>query len=115
MIKQQSQKSGQDSLAGYRFGRPDRYSAKHMTKPVVFICNAPDARDVRLVGDFNDWDEQGQVMQRQPDGAWRTEVMLTHGHHHYRFVVDGHQTLDPFASGVSRDHMGAKVSLLSVS
>ncbi len=34
----------------------DRYSAKKTVKPVNFICLAPDAKQVTLTGDFNDWD-----------------------------------------------------------
>ncbi len=34
----------------------DRYSAKKMVKPVNFICLAPNASQVCLIGDFNDWD-----------------------------------------------------------
>ena len=92
-----------------------RYSAKTMLKPVNFICIAPGAKDVHLVGDFNGWDPAANPMQRQPDGAWRLQVELHHGHHHYRFMVDGKPALDPHAHGVGRDAKGEKVSLLAVS
>jgi len=97
------------------FFAPDRYSAKKMAKPVNFICAAPQARQVHLSGDFNDWDPAAHPMHRQPDGNWLLQVHLNHGHHHYRFLIDGKPTLDPHAHGVARDHMGAKVSLLAVS
>jgi hypothetical protein len=54
-------------------------------------------------------------MQKQPDGAWFLQVPLHHGHHHYRFLVDGTPTLDPRAQGIARDAKGERVSLLSVS
>jgi 1,4-alpha-glucan branching enzyme len=91
------------------------YSAKNVIKPVIFLCWAPDATQVQLVGDFNDWDPSSHPMHRQIDGGWRLEVPLNHGHHHYLFLVDGHQTLDPNAQGIARDHQGNKVSLLAVS
>jgi 1,4-alpha-glucan branching enzyme len=93
----------------------DRYSAKKMAKPVNFICFAPDAKQVFLMGDFNDWDPQSHPMKRQPDGGWLVQVPLTHGHHHYRYLVDGKMVLDPRAQGVARDHKGEKVSLIAVS
>ena len=86
-----------------------------MAKPVNFICFAPDAQQVFLMGDFNDWDPSSHPMKRQPDGAWLMQIPLPHGHHHYRFLVDGKATLDPRAQGVARDHQGQKVSLLAVS
>jgi 1,4-alpha-glucan branching enzyme len=94
---------------------PKRYSAKKMAKPVNFRCVAPSAANVQLLGDFNGWDPSATPMQRQADGAWFAQVSLNHGHHTYRFLVDGQPTLDPKASGVARDPKGEKASLISVS
>jgi 1,4-alpha-glucan branching enzyme len=95
--------------------RLNRYSAKKHLKPVVFICQAPSAQQVRITGDFNDWDFSSHPLARQPDGAWRIELPLNHGHHHYLFVVDGKAMLDPRAQGIARNHKNEKVSLVAVS
>lgn len=100
---------------GRSFFSPDRYSAKKMAKPINFVCLAPKAESVHLMGDFNDWDPAAHPMKRQPDGAWLVQIPLTHGHHHYLFLVDGKAVLDPRAQGIARDHRGEKVSLLAVS
>ena len=97
------------------FFAPDRYSVKKMAKPVNFVCTAPQAKQVHVTGDFNDWDMTAHPMKRQPDGAWLLQVQLNHGHHHYRFLVDGKPELDPRAQGIARDHQGVKASLLAVS
>src|SRR5882672_8382343 len=89
----------------------NRYSAKKMVKPVNFICLAPNASQVCLIGDFNDWDPGSHPMKRQPDGAWLIQVPLNHGDHHYQFLVDGKSTLDPAACGIARNLFGEKVSL----
>jgi len=86
-----------------------------MTKPVNFICTVPEAKQVYLLGDFNNWNPTAHPMNRQPDGAWLLQVQLNHGHHHYRFLVDGKPTLDPRAQGIARDQKGEKVSLIAVS
>jgi 1,4-alpha-glucan branching enzyme len=87
-----------------------------MAKPVNFYCHAsPDAKSVRLVGDFNDWDIATLPMQRQPDGCWFVQVMLTHGHHRYVFLVDGEPELDPRAAGFVRVETFGKVSVMAVS
>jgi len=91
------------------------YSAKKMLKPVNFICLAPDAQNVSLIGDFNDWHPNAHPMKKQVDGAWLIQVPLNHGHHHYQFCVDGKETLDPRAQGIARNEKNEKVSLLSVS
>lgn len=92
-----------------------RYSAKRMSKPVNFVCIAPAAKKVSLVGEFNGWNEERNPMHRQPDGAWLVQIPLHHGHHQYRFIVDGKPQLDPNAAGVARDQEGNRASLVAVS
>jgi 1,4-alpha-glucan branching enzyme len=93
----------------------NRYSAKKMAKPINFVCPAKGAKRVCLTGDFNGWNPETHPMNRQPDGAWLLQVSLHHGHHRYRFLVDGKPMLDPKAQGVARGPKGEKVSLLAVS
>jgi 1,4-alpha-glucan branching enzyme len=92
-----------------------RYSAKAQSKPINFYCNAPEAKQVSIAGDFNDWDAQSHPMHQQPDGTWFVQVHLAHGHHHYWFVVDGKPMLDPRAQGTARNEVNEKVSLIAVS
>ena len=33
-----------------------RYNAKGMAKPVNFLCIAPEAQEVSIIGDFNNWE-----------------------------------------------------------
>ena len=96
-------------------GSQNRYSAKNNIKPVNFTCVAPSAQAVTLIGDFNDWHPDAHPMKRQPDGAWTLQVQLSHGHHHYQFLIDGKPTLDPRAQGTVRNERDEKVSLLLVS
>jgi 1,4-alpha-glucan branching enzyme len=103
------------SLHNYSPLKPNGYSAKNILKPIPFVCLAPEAQQVFITGDFNDWDAASHPMKRMPDGAWRAEVQLNHGHHHYQFLVDGKPTLDPRAQGVARNEKNEKVSLVSVS
>ena len=93
----------------------NRYSAKNNRKPVTFICRTPQANSVYLAGDFNDWNPWADRMERQVDGAWLLELLLSHGHHQYVFLVDGKPTLDPKAYGVAHSDKGEMVSLVAVS
>ena len=92
-----------------------RPSAKKMVKPVSFILMAPEARSVAVVGDFNAWDPDANLLQRRIDGGWSTLVELPHGHHRYQFLVDGEPTLDPCARGTSRLYKHQLASLVAVS
>jgi 1,4-alpha-glucan branching enzyme len=92
-----------------------RYSAHRNVRAVNFICNAPQAQSVSLVGDFNGWNPVANPMQRMPDGAWLLKFELRHGHHRYAFLVDGVVTLDPMGQGITRNDQGQRVSLVPVS
>jgi 1,4-alpha-glucan branching enzyme len=91
------------------------YSAKNMIKPVNFYCAAPGAKSVNLVGDFNDWDPTSDPMEQRVDGWWFLQVPLTHGHHQYRYLVDGKSMLDPRAAGTAHNERNEEVSLIAVS
>jgi 1,4-alpha-glucan branching enzyme len=93
----------------------NRYGAPQTLRTVNFICNAPQAQAVSLVGDFNEWNPTAQPMKQTPDKAWMTSVSLKHGHHRYAFLVDGQLTLDPRAQGITRNDKGERVSLVPVS
>ena len=89
------------------------YSANNSHRPVTFYCAAPQAREVSLAGDFNHW--HPFPMTRSVDGWWQVQVELPHGHHQYRFIVDGEPMLDPHAMGIVRNEHNERVSLIAVS
>ncbi len=92
---------------------PTQHSATKTEKPVNFYLSAPEARSVQLEGDFTGWIPL--VMQRREDGWWFLQLPLAHGHHRYRFLVDGQIRLDPRAAGVARKEDNEEVSLVAVS
>lgn len=104
-----------NDVLDYPTNLSNRYSAKNNRKLVTFVCRAPKANNVWLVGDFNGWDPWANRMNRQVDGAWRLELLLSHGHHQYCFLVDGEPMLDPQAYGIARNDRNEKVSLMPVS
>jgi 1,4-alpha-glucan branching enzyme len=97
-----------------RISRPD-YSAHRNTRHQNFVCNAPQAQKVSLVGDFNKWDPTMNPLKKGADEVWALQMELRHGHHRYAFLADGHLVLDPLAMGVTRDDKGQRVSLIAVS
>lgn len=83
---------------------------------VQFVLVAPTARQVSLVGDFNDWDVGSAPLRAVPaGGVWTIEVPLTPGRHRYAFVVDGRQWLpDPAAPPAVGDDFGTPSSVVTV-
>lgn len=92
-----------------------RLQARATVKPVNFICLAPQASQVSLVGDFNNWNPASHPMARHVDGSWHLAVPFKHGGHAYQFVIDGQPTNDPRAQGLTRNAKGERVSMLFVS
>jgi 1,4-alpha-glucan branching enzyme len=54
-----------------------------------FGCRAPGAKQVFLVGSFNNWDTRANPMTGRDNGQWTTVLELLPGFYHYKFVVDG--------------------------
>lgn len=58
-------------------------------KPVTFVVEAPDAKDVVVTGDFTRWAADQVRLLRGEDGKWRGSVTLAPGEYQYRLRVDG--------------------------
>ena len=93
----------------------NHYGAKQILRAINFICQAPQAQSVSIIGDFNQWNPAANPMKQMPDKAWLITVELKHGHHRYAFLVDGALVLDPRAQGITRNDKGERVSLVPVS
>ena len=92
------------------------YGARQqILRAMNFICNAPQANSVSLVGDFNQWNATANPMKQMPDKAWMITIELKHGHHRYAFLEDCAIVLDPRAQGITRNDKGERVSLVPVS
>jgi 1,4-alpha-glucan branching enzyme len=88
---------------------------KKPLRAINFICQAPQASKVTVIGDFNQWNPDSHPLKRMPDQSWLLTVELKHGHHRYAFLVDGVLTLDPRAQGITRNDKNERVSLVPVS
>lgn len=63
---------------------------------VTFVLYGyPEAQQVILAGDFNDWSELDCQMTKIEKG-WTYSVRLTGGKYHYKFIVDGVWMTDPY-------------------
>ncbi|MCX6891162.1 MAG: isoamylase early set domain-containing protein [Verrucomicrobiota bacterium] len=91
------------------------FSYQKPLRAVSFICHAPHAKAVSVVGDFNAWNPAAHPLNQMPDHSWLLTMELKHGHHRYAFLVDGVLTLDPRAQGITRNDKGERVCLVPVS
>jgi enterochelin esterase family protein len=67
---------------------------------VNFIYYGPQARQLELTGEFNQWGRDGQTIQMAPLGAsgffYHTLQLTEPARLEYKFIVDGEWQLDPF-------------------
>ncbi len=90
---------------------------KMATQPaqVVFTLAAPEAFEVRVVGDFNGWDiSKSWPLQKTGRGIWKNTFNLTPGNYQYQFVVDGKPIADPNNALNIRNPDGGLRSVLTV-
>jgi 1,4-alpha-glucan branching enzyme len=73
-------------------GEPKKKDRK---RKVTFSLDAPKAKEVILIGDFNNWDPQIHPMEKEQGGVWKKTVMLSPARYEYRFLVDGQWYHDP--------------------
>jgi chromosome partitioning protein len=64
-------------------------------REVSFSMEAPQAKEIYLVGDFNHWKiNEDSRLARRGDGRWEKMIGLGPGRYKYKFIVDGEWTLD---------------------
>jgi len=85
------------------------------TPSTEFVLTAPAAKEVYLVGDFNDWNGEGFQMRRFKDGVFKKSVKLKAGQYHYRFVVDGDWWTDPANPNRQANAFGSENSVITIS
>jgi 1,4-alpha-glucan branching enzyme len=89
--------------------------ADKKTTEVTFILSGhPDAKQVYLAGDFNQWDPKKQRMSKYRDGSFKTRIALAPGAYQYKFVADGVWLIDPAACEQVKNESGAVNSLVRV-
>jgi 1,4-alpha-glucan branching enzyme len=83
---------------------------------VQFICYAPKAHRVVIVGDFNNWSITADPMyDREEKGAWSITLPLLPGRYEYKFLIDGEKWIaDPGNPKKIKDGFGAHNSVVEV-
>jgi 1,4-alpha-glucan branching enzyme len=79
-----------------------------------FAFPAVTARQVSLVGDFNNWDTKASPMHKATDGVWHLAVALPPGRHEYRFFADEVWCNDPAAPQKVPNSLGSENCVCTV-
>lgn len=87
---------------------------KVVKSKVTFSLMAPDANDVKVAGDFTNWQENPISLKKLKSGLWKTTVSLEPGIYQYRFIVDGVWQNDPQCQNRVPNCYGSENCLLEV-
>ncbi|MDP2928496.1 MAG: AAA family ATPase [Candidatus Omnitrophota bacterium] len=72
-----------------------RPNTEPKNRDTIFFIKAPSAKEVYIVGDFNQWKiNEASRLAKSEDGSWQTKFALTPGKYRYKFVVDGEWLID---------------------
>jgi len=81
---------------------------------VKFSLKSDGAREVILMGDFNNWNPKRHPMQSDGDEAWNKTVMLSPGKYEYKFLIDGEWREDPKNDQTCPNSFGTYNSVLHI-
>lgn len=93
------------------------YREIHRNKKYAYLefrIYKPNASYVSVVGDFNNWNPENDVLKRDSNGIWHLRKKIQLGKYRYRFIIDGNKTLDLYNSRTASDPAGEICSLLII-
>lgn len=99
-------------------GKVDKISVLNgiqKTKSVKILFFSDTAKDVSLVGDFNNWGSEPLALVNVRNGTWEAELELLPGMYQYNLVVDGEDWVsNPNSKGEVPDGFGGTNSVVIV-
>jgi len=85
------------------------------TKKTSFTVELPDAQNVVLVGDFNEWNSNATPMKKsRKSGVWKADVQLTSGEYEFRYLVNESQWLNDEQAPTVQNTFGSENSVAKV-
>lgn len=95
---------------------PDGIRTHAGTKSVNFVLDWPSAEKVAVLGSFNHWSPEHDLMHRnQSDGTWQLTMQLRPGRYAYVFMVDDALIIaDPRALWEQDDEFGTRNSIVTI-
>jgi len=80
----------------------------------IFYYKNDSAKNVYLVGDFNNWNPYSLHMIKDKSGYWKVVVDIIPGAYTYRFLVDGEYKKDPLSETLVYDRFYNKLTFVII-
>ena len=88
----------------------------HILSPglIEFRLYKPNAKFISLVGDFNNWNPEDDILRRDENGVWTIRKKLSRGIYRYNYIIDGDWTIDLFNENTASNDTGEICSLIKI-
>ena len=80
----------------------------------TFFLIAPEAKNVYITGDFNNWNTGEAYKLTQKDGRWQRKINLKKGTYRYKFIIDGLWQHDSDNPQIKENSFGSFDSIVEV-
>jgi len=90
------------------------YGVRQDGDVAIFRSRFPEATEIQIAGDFNDWMPHTTPMRRLPDGDFEVRLKLPKGKYRYRLVVDGRWSHDVFNPAIETNEYGELNSVVEI-
>ena len=90
------------------------YGVRQVGEIVIFRSHNPEASEVQLAGDFNDWMPHTTPMRRLGNGDFEARLRLPQGCYRYRLVIDGRWSHDLHNPRVETNEYGELNSIVEI-
>ncbi len=89
-------------------------STKTTIASTEFVLHAPEASEIFVTGDFNDWNPKQYSMRKFKNGDCTKKLKLKPGRYEYQFVVDGSWWTDPANPERISNEFGSQNSVIII-
>ncbi len=81
---------------------------------VRFSIKMDNAKEIKLAGDFNNWNADAVKLRKSKNNVWFKDLLLSPGRYEYKFVVDGNWMNDPDNQNKAMNTFGSENSVVQV-
>ncbi len=90
------------------------YGVRQDGDVAIFRSRFPEASEIQIAGDFNDWMPHTTPMRRLADGDFEARLKLPRGRYRYRLVVDGRWSHDVYNPTIETNEYGELNSVVEI-
>ena len=83
-------------------------------RKITFSFESLNAKEVILMGDFNNWNPKKHPMKKNDNGKWTKAVIIPPGQYEYKFLVDGQWEQDPQNDRICPNKFGTYNNVFSL-